>query len=233
MEMERRMLKELKEQSYYFLKNAWFVFMLLVSAVGGYGYVLTHGTCGIDDISIDLYFEMGIGVAIGRWPYYLINKVLPVAEYTPFIGDFITVILLMLAAVAWCVLLRMLIPQKISIWAYIAFAVLFMDYSMNADIFVFYLQNGLGWVHLFSVLSLIAFLYIYKNQVKMGSQILIRIGIIVMLTLAISFYESAANIFLTGIMLVMLINLCVEKEKACFRGKGFITAIFFAGRYLV
>lgn len=227
------MRKVLKEQSGYFLKNKWFVLMLCISAAAGYAYVLTHGTCGIDDISIDIYFEKGLGVAIGRWPYYLINKVIPVAEYTPFIGDLITVLVLMAAAAAWCMLLRMLMPWEVSIWAYIAFAALFMDYSMNADVFVFYLQNGLGWVHLLSVLSLIAFLYLYRNQVKLGKQILIRGSIIAMLLFAISFYESAANIFLTGIMLVMLIDLFVKKKESPFRGKGFVLAILFAGRYLI
>ncbi len=215
------------------LKNIWFVMSLIVSTIAGYGYVLTHGTCGIDDISIDLYFEKGIGVAIGRWPYYLINKVIPIAEYTPFIGDFITIVLLMISAVAWCTLFCMLLPQEVSVWAYIVFAALFMNYSMNADVFIFYLQNGLGWVHLFSVLSLISFFYLYKNRVKAGKQIGIRISIIVMLTLAISFYESAANLFLSGIFLVVLLDLYVRKKESCFREKGFIGAIFFACRYLV
>ena len=221
------MWKEIKEQSLFFLKNKWFLVVLILSAVAGYGYVLTHGTCGIDDISIDLYFEKGIGVAIGRWPYYIVNKIIPVAEYVPFIGDFITVLLLMLSVILWCVLLRMLIPEKVSIWSYVAFAVWFMDYSMNADVFVFYLQNGLGWLHLFVASSLIAFLYLYRNRVEWKQQVLIRIGIIILLTLAISFYESAANVFLSGSILVMLFDLCVKKKESAFRGKNFWFALIF------
>ncbi len=227
------MRKELKEQFGYFLKNKWFIGMLCISAIMGYAYVLTHGTCGIDDISIDIYFEKGLGVAIGRWPYYLINKIIPIAEYTPFIGDLITVLVLMAAAVVWCVLLRMLISQEISIWAYITFAIMFLDYSMNAEVFVFYLQNGLGWVHLFVVLSLLAFLYLYRRQAELKWQIFIRCGVIVLLTIAISFYESAANLFLTGMILVMLIDLFIKKEESSFRGKRFIMALFFAARYLI
>lgn len=227
------MRKELKEQSSYFLKNIKFMLMLCVSAAAGYGYVLTHGTCGIDDISIDLYFEKGIGVAIGRWPYYLVNKVISVAEYTPFLGDFLTVLLLMAAVVMWCVLLRMLVGEEHPVWAYIVFCVMFLDYSMNADVFVFYLQNGLGWVHLFTVLSLIAFLYLYRKQISIGKQILIRSMMIVMLTIAISFYESAANLFLTGILIVMFLDFYQKKEASAFRGKRFFAAIFFAARYLI
>lgn len=210
-----------------------FFVALCVIALAGYGYVFTHGTCGIDDISIDLYFEKGIGAAIGRWPYYLINKVLPIAEYTPFIGDFITVLLLLLSVVIWCALLHSLIPEKLSVWAYIVFAAMFMNYSMNADVFVFYLQNGLGWVHLFSVLSLAAFLYLYKRAPKVKKQIALRIATALMLTLAISFYESAANLFLSGVFLIMLIDLFVQKEMSCFRGRKFIGALFFTARYLL
>lgn len=97
------------------------------------GYVLTHGTCGIDDNSIDLYFEKGMGAAIGRWSYYLINKVVPIANYTPFIGDFITLLLLMLAAAAWCILLRMLIARELPMWAYIVFAVVFLSFICRTD----------------------------------------------------------------------------------------------------
>lgn len=227
------MWKEIKEQSIYFLKNRRFLLLLILSAIAGYGYLLTHGTCGLDDISIDLYFKNGIGVAIGRWPYYIINKFIPVAEYVPFIGDFITILLLMASVVLWCVLLRMLVPEKISIWPYVVFTVWFMDYSMNADIFVFYLQNGLGWLHLFVALSLIAFLYVYRNRVEWKWQVMIRISVIILLTLAISFYESAANVFLSGSILVMLFDLCVKKKESVFRGKNFLFALIFIARYLV
>lgn len=227
------MLKEIKTHGAYFLKNRWFVLLTVLSAILGYGYLWMHGTCGIDDVSIDLYFEKGIGVAIGRWPYYLINKIIPIAEYTPFIGDFITVAVMLIAAIVWCILLRMLITQSVSIWAYIVFVFVFMDYSMNADIFVFYLQNGLGWVHLFSVISLIAFLHLQYNQEKIKKQILIRSVVIVLLTIAISFYESAANVFLTGALIVVLIDLFVKKQESAFRGMGFLKSMFFVGRYLV
>lgn len=227
------LLKEIREQIRYFLRNPIYIGSLIIAAILGYGYVLTHGTCGIDDISIDLYFENGIGVAIGRWPYYLVNKVIPIAEYTPFIGDFITVILLMLSAVVLCVAVRMLVEREISIWAYVVFVVFFLDYSMNADVFVFYLQNGLGWVYLFSALSLVCFFYLYSNEVSLKQQVIIRTTMIIMLTLAISFYESAASVFLTGGLMIIFVNLYLKKSDSVFRGIRYIGALFFIARYLV
>lgn len=223
----------IKEQSSFFLKNKWFIWSVCLLTIAGYAYVLTHGTCGIDDISIDIYFEKGLGVAIGRWPYYLIHKIIPLAKYTPFIGDAITILVLLLAAFFWCILIRVLIPENNLMLSYTVFVGWFMNYSMNADVFVFYLQNGLGWVHLFSVLSIIAFLYLYKNEVNIKKQFLIRIAVIVMLTIAISFYESAANIFLTGALLVMFIDLNRDGKLSVFRGKRFIQAMIFIARYLV
>lgn len=226
-------MKEFKQQMYFFLKNKLFMISLVITAVLGYGYVLTHGTCGIDDISIDLYFEVGIGVAIGRWPYYLINKVIPIAQYTPFIADLITVVLLMISAVIWCVLLRTIVGENVSIWTYVVFVYLFMNYSMNADVFVFYLQNGLGWVHLFVVLTLVLFLNLYTKHMDIGKQVLIRMLVIIFLTLSISFYESAASLFLTGILVIMFIDLWKKGSQSAFRGKKFIFALIFATRYLI
>lgn len=227
------LLKEMKIQYKYFFTKPMYVCTLVLAAVLGYGYVLTHGTCGIDDISIDLYFEFGIGVAIGRWPYYLINKIIPIAEYTPFIGDFITVLLLMFSAVTLCVLFRMLSREDVSIWAYVVFSVFFLDYSMNADVFVFYLQNGLGWVWLFSIWSLIGFLHLYKRELSLKKQIMVRSTMIFLLTIAISFYESAASVFLTGGLIVILLELQQAKKDAVFRGFRFWKALFFIARYLV
>lgn len=227
------LLKEIKMQYRYFFTKPVYVCTLVLAALLGYGYVLMNGTCGIDDISIDLYFDYGIGVAIGRWPYYLINKIIPVAEYTPFIGDFITVLLLMFSAVTGCVLFRMLLKDEVTIWAYVVFSVFFLDYSMNADVFVFYLQNGLGWVWLFSFWSLIGFLHLFKKEVPLKKQLLIRSVIIVLMTVAISFYESAASIFLTGSLLVILVEIQQEGKTSVFRKFRFFQALFFVARYLV
>jgi len=226
-------MKEFKQQVGYFLKNRLFVLSLILAAVAGYGYVLTHGTCGIDDVSIDLYFEVGIGVAIGRWPYYLINKVIPIAQYTPFIADFITVVLLMLSAVVWCALLRMVVGEKISDWCYVVFSFMFMNYSMNADVFVFYLQNGLGWLHLFVALALAIFWNIYTKKINAVKQVMIRCVVILLLTLAISFYESAASLFLTGFLAIIFIELWKNGKQSVFRGGKFFFALLFAARYLI
>lgn len=226
------MIKEIKAQISWFVKNFTYMIALVISAAAGYAYQLTHGTCGIDDISIDLYFEKGLGVAIGRWPYYLVNKVLPVAEYRPFIGDFITLLLLMLSAIVWCGLIRMAVKRDLPIWCYIVFSAMFLNYSMIAEVFVFYLQNGLGFVYLLTGLALFGAYYILTNQVERKENIGIRIGMILCLTIAISFYESAANLYLSGMLLMIYIDMQSRKNTE-FSFKHIMGTMVFTARYLV
>ena len=61
---------------------------LIIAAVAGYGYEITHSSLGIDDVCIGLYFDDGLGVSIGRWPFYVINKLFHVTEFEPFIMEF-------------------------------------------------------------------------------------------------------------------------------------------------
>lgn len=238
------MIKELREQISYFVKNKMYLISLVIAAIAGYTYQLTHGTCGIDDISIGLYFEKGLGVAIGRWPFYLINKMIPIAsEYQPFFCDFITLLILMISAVVWCGLLRMVLRQKVSIWCYIVFSVLFLDYSMISEVFVFYLQNGLGFVYLLTGLALFGSYYLLtrQNDVRKAAQkgisckenIAVRIGLIGALTIAVSFYESAANLYLSGVLLLIYIDMMDKKEETVFSLKHIIGTLVFTARYLV
>ena len=68
------MIYELRKQIEYFLRNKIYMVSLIIAAVAGYGYEITHSSLGIDDVCIGLYFDDGLGVSIGRWPFYVINK---------------------------------------------------------------------------------------------------------------------------------------------------------------
>ena len=68
------MFYELKRQIEYFLKNKIYMASLIIAAIAGYGYEITHSSLGIDDVCIGLYFDDGLGVSIGRWPFYVTIK---------------------------------------------------------------------------------------------------------------------------------------------------------------
>ena len=52
------MFYELKRQIEYFLKNKIYMASLIIAAIAGYGYEITHSSLGIDDVCIGLYLTM-------------------------------------------------------------------------------------------------------------------------------------------------------------------------------
>ena len=90
----------------YFLRNKIYMVSLIIAAVAGYGYEITHSSLGIDDVCIGLYFDDGLGVSIGRWSFYVINKLFHVTGFEPFIMEFAAVLILMFAAIVWSAVLR-------------------------------------------------------------------------------------------------------------------------------
>ena len=206
------MISRLLEHVKFFVKNKLYMVSLLVSAIAGYGYQLGHGTCGIDDVAIDMYFEDGLGVAIGRWPFFYINKVVPIAEYTPFITDFLAVVLLMLGAVLWSAVIREVVKEELPIFCYIVFSVMFLLYSLIAEVFIFYLHNGIAIIYCLVGFSLFVFYYLWTNKVLTSKKIMWNIVVILLLCIAISFYESAANLYLFGVLLVVFLDM-VQGER--------------------
>ncbi len=88
-----------------FLKNKVYIWLLALTAVCSYGFVITHGTVGIDDTPYAYYFEEGLAAIVGRWVLFLLNKVVHVAEFAPFLTDLAAVLLLMAAVTVWSMLL--------------------------------------------------------------------------------------------------------------------------------
>jgi len=208
------LIKKLLEHINFFIKNRWYMISLLISAIAGYGYQLGHGTCGIDDVAIDMYFEDGLGVAIGRWPFFYINKVIPVAEYTPFVMDFVAVIFLMLGAILWCAVIREIVKEELPILCYIVFSAMFLLYSLIAEVFIFYLHNGIAIIYCLVGISLFMFCYLWTNKVQIGKMMILNIVMVLLLCVAISFYESAANLYLFGVLLILFFDV-IQWNRLC------------------
>lgn len=204
------MIVKLSEHIKYFFKNKWYVISLIISAIAGYGYQLGHGTCGIDDVAIDMYFEDGLGVVIGRWPFFYINKVVPIAEYTPFFTDFLAVLLLMLGAVLWCAVIREVVKEELPVFCYIVFSSMFLVYSLIAEVFIFYLHNGIAFIYCAVGFSLFVFYNMWTDKLPLGKKIAWNIAIVLLLCVAISFYESAANLYLFGVLLILFFDVIQE-----------------------
>ena len=80
-------MRQLKEDISFFLHQKMFVVILALTAVGSYGFAVTHESIGIDDTMVDVYLNDGIEVLMGRWTIYLINKLFYLGEFMPHITE--------------------------------------------------------------------------------------------------------------------------------------------------
>ena len=227
------MFYELKRQIEYFLKNKIYMASLIIAAIAGYGYEITHSSLGIDDVCIGLYFDDGLGVSIGRWPFYVINKIFHVTEFEPFILEFIAVLIFMFAAIVWSAVLRYVLGDKLPIACYAVFSAMLLDYSLIAEVFIYYLQNGVPIIYAIVAVAVFDFYYLYTHNLEQKQRILHKFGMSLIVSVAIGFYEAAANVFLTGMLLIMIVDCFGANRMQIRKFKQFFMSLFLIGRILV
>lgn len=183
-----------------FLSNTVYRVMLLLSAIGSYGFFITHGTVGIDDTPYSYYFKDGLSAVVGRWVTYMLGKVLHITEFAPFFTDLAGVLLLMCAAVVWTVVLYRIFGERIPMWGYGFFGALLISNPLISEVFTYFLHNGVGLGYLFSGISL-AFLKQYLDESKKKWQYLLcsALG----LWIAIGCYESFMIVYLMAVCMLL------------------------------
>lgn len=199
----------------WFFKNKLYMSVTIIIAIAAYGYEITHAVIGWDDICIGRYFTNGYGVEIGRWPYFVLSHlgILGLDMYIPFLADFAAVLLLIFAGVCWCALFQRMFSRynvNINIWCYIVFTGFFISYSMIVYVFIYYLHNGIAIAHL-----CIASAMLLWDDTKYCSnyKIVRRVIIVGLVTVAISFYESFAAVFVLGLCIYWGIREFYGKSK--------------------
>ena len=227
------MFQDIKKQITFFLKNKWYVISIIFAAIAGYGYEITHTSMGIDDVCINIYFDDGLGVAIGRWPFYLINKVFHVTGFQPFMVELMAVCILCFASILWAGVLRYIIGDKLPVICYIAFSAMFLDYPLIAEVFIFYLQNGIAFIYAFIAIAIFDFYYIQTHKIEKKQRIIHILCSSIIVSAAIGFYESAANVYLFAVILMMLIDCIGEKRLNPSTLKNLFFTLFLMARILV
>lgn len=189
--------------------------ILLLTAVCAYGYKVTNVTIGIDDTPSLYYFEEGLIAIVGRWVLFLLNKVISLAEFVPFVTDFIAVGLLVLAAMVWTVLFYSVLGEKIPVVGYAFFAAIFVSSPLISEVFTYFLHNGIAIGYLCCGLSLCCVrewqVSIRKMQKGSGIRekfdclaVMRLVAAAVFLWIAMGCYESFMILWLAGLMLLLL-----------------------------
>lgn len=214
-----------------FYKNKAYVLLLCLTAVCSYGFLITHAAVGIDDTPYSYYFEEGLVAIVGRWVLFLLNKIVHIAEFAPFLTDFAGVLIFMAAVTVWCVLFYSILGEKVPWYGYLFFAGVFLSSPLISEVYTYYLHNGVSIGYLCSGLSLCFFreglLRMQPGQKAEGSgQSDIRnssrgltcfSGTIFFLWIALGCYESFMIVWLLGIFLVLLTERYAGIKRKVFR----------------
>ena len=189
--------------------------ILLLTAVCAYGYKVTNVTIGIDDTPSLYYFEEGLIAIVGRWVLFLLNKVIFLAEFAPFVTDFAAVLLLIAAAIVWSALFYSVFGEKIPMTGYAYFAAVFVSCPLISEVFTYFLHNGIAIGYLSCAVSLCC-MREWQNSMRKprkGSGLWEKpdcpavtklAAAAVFLWIAMGCYESFMILWLAGLLLLLL-----------------------------
>lgn len=178
--------------------------VLSLTALCSYGFLVTHHTVGIDDTPFALYFEEGLNAIVGRWSLFLLNKIFHVAEFVPFIVDLMGVLILMAAVTVWGALLYSICGDRAPRWGYLFFSCIFLSCPLLAEVYPYYLHNGVSVGYLCTGISLCFFRELSECEGGRRKSLARAAGMALFLFAALGCYESFMIVWLSGVFLVLL-----------------------------
>ena len=192
-------MEKYKAAFFALCKKKIYLLSLILTAVLAYGFMVTHQTVGIDDTPYAYYFEEGLAAIVGRWVLYLLNKILFIGEFAPFVTDLAGVLILMAAVTVWAALFRTILQEAAPDWGYLFFAAVFLSCPLISEVYT-YLHNGISIGYLCTGISL-CFLREWWEKPKKAA---LAAGTVCFLWVALGCYESFMVVWLLGAFLVLL-----------------------------
>ncbi len=122
---------------------------------------------------------------------------------------------------------------SLPIACYAVFSAMFLDYSLIAEVFIYYLQNGVPIIYTLVGMAVFDFYYLYTHDLEQKQRILHKLGMSLLVSVSVGFYEAAANVFLTGVLLIMIVDCFGANHMQIRKFKQFFMSLFLAGRVLV
>lgn len=200
-------MKKLLSELQYFWKQKCYVLVLTMTAICGYGFEITHYSIGIDDTAIELYLEDGLAPVMGRWTMFLVNKIFHMSNFSPFMLEFIGVLLLCLAATLFCVLFRRIFEDRIGIWGYIVFSCVFVSNPIISEVYIYYFHNGVDLAYILTALSWLCFWDgMQCGKGKRKKALGYYLGAVALITAASGCCESLLVMFVLGVLLLLFLQ---------------------------
>lgn len=198
-------MKSFWEDIKYFWSNKFYAIVVSLAAACSYGFKVTHGTIGIDDTCIPMYFEDGLAPAVGRWTLYLINKILHISDFAPWMTELAGVILLAFAGTAWCVVFSRIVGKERYMAGYTFFSALFLSCPLISEIYVYYLHNGISLAYGLTAVALLCLLTVMESGSR-KKKLFCMAAASAALTAALGCYESFMIVYAMGLLFLFVLN---------------------------
>lgn len=193
------------------VKNKIYIISLLFFNLLAYGFNLANRTVSMDDLAFDVFGKGGWGISGMRWSIYLFAPLFNTKNYSPFIGRFIALVLLILSSILFSFLVYSINENKKNIVLYIVLSVIFTTYPLINEMWEFVSMNvnvnfnGISIYFLFMFLALIYEVYCNKFSVKN-----IVVTSILLIPVAAG-YESVMFVYVT-LALIIIYHNCKNKN---------------------
>lgn len=199
-----------KNSCFELLTCSNFVTLLCLVIIAGYGILIVHPTVNWD---FSLYKgDTGLVAStfflMGRWGASLLAVV--AAKFAPGWNEVFACCLLFWATLTWCTLWQLVSRGKISITAQILFALLFVSYPLNHEIYLYPLAfPGICCGYLATGLSLIWAYEFWDNR-----RWSVVVTAIFFQAFAISVYQTFAVVYLCGVFAVLMVSYIFRTDQS-------------------
>ncbi len=193
------------------MRNKTFRIPLLITLLCSYGFFVTHYAVGIDDTAMGRYFTEGLAPVEGRWVIFLLNKIIPLITFTPFLTDFLGVLFLTVFAVMFCAIWSILSDGRMKPWMLSLVACLIVSNPISSEVFVYYLHNGVGigyCITLFAACLLCG----YALDIRLNKWYRV-LEAAILLTISIGLYESFEVVFAILTLGILLLTMWYKRDS--------------------
>jgi len=221
----KNIINQYKKELEELLKNRKYIICIVITAILGYGYLITHTTIGMDDTSLDIYysnlFDMNIIGIVGRWGSYFLYRILHITSFTPFWLEVLTVLTYIFTAmIITCFINKNLGAKGKSVG--IIFSCIYISYSLINEALIFQPSNfALIFGNLLTIISVILIYEIHGTSCKKSDYILPTL----IFTLGISMYEACCQTFLVSFLFCLIYNIFTNKDNEKNMIKKFLIGI--------
>lgn len=208
----------------FFVKRFWFIVPLLIVAAIGYGFHTTNFTIGIDTLARERYIFGGYSFKIGRFTLPVLARLLHFESTFPFAEPLFSLLLLIAAAIALCIVFKRVSGDKLHPAVYTIFACIFISYPLISEIWIYAMMNwsvALGYL-LISIACLVMLDWIREKQ-KFWKLIVAAL----IMAVVTSLYESLLTVYVCLVFLILIVEFIFGTDDTRRFGRIALRGLFF------